>query len=400
MTLRPGRLLAGILLTFLLALPATAQAVTVNLRIEGATRTLFQGAVNAEPIASLSLPSSGGPHPCDVRANTGDPGDPVAATPFGALVAGAQAAGLSLDAAWFEFGDTGDFLVREVGGDQATDTAFWGFAVNYAEAMVGGCQIPLAGGEQVLYAYDYFSQNELLTLSGPTVMNVGEHAQFLVRNGRNNVGVTGAAVAGSTTHEGVASVSFSGVGVYDLQATKPGALRSNVVRVCVHDGNDGNCGFPDERSGGGDPTAPPAPAPAEPPAPIEPPAPQPPIAPVDDTAAPQVTIAGLKAGRTYRPRRAPRELRGRVADAGGIRLVELRLKRRAGKRCWSFDGEAERFRRQRCAKPAAWFGVGSDAAWSYLLPARLPSGRYVLDARATDAAGNVSDGERVRFRVA
>jgi hypothetical protein len=177
MTLRPGRLLAGILLTFLLALPATAQAVTVNLRIEGATRTLFQGAVNAEPIASLSLPSSGGPHPCDVRANTGDPGDPVAATPFGALVAGAQAAGLSLDAAWFEFGGTGDFLVREVGGDQATDTAFWGFAVNYAEAMVGGCQIPLAGGEQVLYAYDYFSQNELLTLSGPTVMNVGEHAQ-------------------------------------------------------------------------------------------------------------------------------------------------------------------------------------------------------------------------------
>ena len=35
--------------------------------------------------------------------------------------------------------------------------------------------------------------------------------------------------------------------------------------------------------------------------------------------------------------------------------------------------------------------------WSYLLPSRLPAGRYVLDVKAVDRAGN-SQGRFVRGR--
>jgi hypothetical protein len=34
--------------------------------------------------------------------------------------------------------------------------------------------------------------------------------------------------------------------------------------------------------------------------------------------------------------------------------------------------------------------VGDRAGWSYLLPSRLPAGRYVLDATAIDRNGNRS----------
>ena len=45
------------------------------------------------------------------------------------------------------------------------------------------------------------------------------------------------------------------------------------------------------------------------------------------------------------------------------------------------------------------FKVGDRAEWSYLLPSRLPRGRYVLDTYALDNAFNRSTTTRVRFRV-
>src|SRR3954465_5878841 len=65
--------LAGLALAVLalLAFAGTAAAapVTVNLRVEGATRTLFEGPVTTDAKAALATPSSGGPHPCDVGEN-------------------------------------------------------------------------------------------------------------------------------------------------------------------------------------------------------------------------------------------------------------------------------------------------------------------------------------------
>jgi hypothetical protein len=34
-----------------------------------------------------------------------------------------------------------------------------------------------------------------------------------------------------------------------------------------------------------------------------------------------------------------------------------------------------------------WFAVGDRAQWSYLLPARLGRGRWVLDVEVTDRTG-------------
>ena len=49
-------------------------------------------------------------------------------------------------------------------------------------------------------------------------------------------------------------------------------------------------------------------------------------------------------------------------------------------------------RLSRCgAARGRWFTVGDRAQWSYLLPARLGRGRYVLDIEVTDRAGNADD---------
>ena len=47
----------------------------------------------------------------------------------------------------------------------------------------------------------------------------------------------------------------------------------------------------------------------------------------------------------------------------------------------------------------AYFAIGDRADWSYLLPARLGRGRYVLDAIAIDGAGNRTPLARGTTRV-
>jgi hypothetical protein len=47
--------------------------------------------------------------------------------------------------------------------------------------------------------------------------------------------------------------------------------------------------------------------------------------------------------------------------------------------------------RDRSCRPAAFFSVGRSASFSYLLPARLPAGRYAFDIRALDATGHLSE---------
>ena len=67
-------------------------------------------------------------------------------------------------------GTPGDFLVTQVGPDANLSVApfdAWGFAVNYTTAPVGGCQIALVPGSEVLWAYNYFNLSHLLLLSGP-----------------------------------------------------------------------------------------------------------------------------------------------------------------------------------------------------------------------------------------
>jgi hypothetical protein len=113
-----------------------------------------------------------------------------------------------------------------------------------------------------------------------------------------------------------------------------------------------------------------------------------------------VRLRGIRDGRHYGRRHAPRTLRGTVsADPSGIRRVQIRLKQRSGKQCTAYSGARERWVKRSCWRNAKWFSVGDREAWSYLLPARLTRGRFTLDVRAADRAGNVSSLKRGRTRV-
>ena len=56
-----------------------------------------------------------------------------------------------------------------------------------------------------------------------------------------------------------------------------------------------------------------------------------------DRAAPTATLAGLRDDQVLT--RGPRELRGRFADASGVKAVKLRLTKRLGRKCWYFSGK-------------------------------------------------------------
>ncbi len=386
MMLKLGRLLAGTLLALALAAPAAVAApVTVNLRIEGATSTLYEGPVTADAATIQG-------HPCDVVGNGGT--GSASATPTGALYQYATANGVPVTLDWFA--GFSDFVVSSIAGAANTGaptySPSWQVAVNGAPLQIGGCQVALQHGDSVLWGYGAFD-DIVLTLTGPVNVNVGETAQFVVRNGQNNVGLGGATVGSATTNaDGVAYLTFSGVGRYTLKAQRPGAIRSNAVTICVHDGNDGNCGFPLDPA---KPTPAPAPAPSAP----EPPAPAAPIV-APDIAAPLPTFAGLRNRQRFARGKGPRVLRGAVADASGVAKLELRLQRKVGKRCFSFDGRKEAFSSIRCTRSARWFAISGARDWSYLLPSRLPRGLYQLQVRATDTAGNRSTNQSLRFRVA
>src|SRR2546426_2685905 len=104
--------------------PAIGASISVNLRVEGSTRTLFEGKVATSP-ETIETALSGGPHPCNYAEN-GPPGGfasggSQSGTPTTALHDAALAAGLSFDAEWFgsgaENGNPGDFFVSRVGSD-------------------------------------------------------------------------------------------------------------------------------------------------------------------------------------------------------------------------------------------------------------------------------------------
>jgi hypothetical protein len=79
--------------------------------------------------------------------------------------------------------------------------------------------------------------------------------------------------------------------------------------------------------------------------------------------------------------------------------VQLRLTKRVGTRCFTFSGTELRFvAMKRCgARRGTWFSIGSKADWSYLLPKALGRGRYVLDLKTIDGAGN-ADTQLARTR--
>ena len=115
-------------------------AAKVDVRVEGAAKTLFAGAVAADP---ATLRSNVGPNPgrfpCNVLDNGGS--GRKGATPISALAPTRLKLGLN----WYP--EYTGFLVDSIGRENPADPAYWDFWVNGKGAVeleyLGGCQLGL-----------------------------------------------------------------------------------------------------------------------------------------------------------------------------------------------------------------------------------------------------------------
>jgi hypothetical protein len=223
--------LSGALILVSLAAPAAAGAVpvTVNLRVEGATQTIFEGPVITD-VHQVKTPSDTQARTCD-GSSIGQPAGPTA---IGALDDAARGGGFSWDALWDpSFNDYYPFL--RVGPDTInSNTHFLAFYLNWKVAEIGGCGQHVTQGDDVVFAYEDFESSPLLRLTGPGAAATGESVSFKVVDGLTAAPQAGVTVGGATTGaDGTATLSFPQRGIYRLKADKPGAIRSNTVVLCV-----------------------------------------------------------------------------------------------------------------------------------------------------------------------
>ncbi|MBO9532320.1 MAG: hypothetical protein J7513_05010 [Solirubrobacteraceae bacterium] len=387
-------------------LPATAIAapVTVTLRIEGPTSTIFEGPVTTDVRTfkfAADNPSSAAvdesqPQVCDgTAANGGTSTSPVPTA--GAAVAAALEGGLAATGTWFGgFGPGFD----SVGSTDVTyDVATGRYLAEYEDwdyGTAGICAQPVKDGSQVLLAYASGSEQLLKLAVDPATLKPGQTGTATVTDGMTDTAVAGAIVDGRTTGaDGKVQIGpFTSTGPRILKAEKPGAIRSNGGQVCVTDGADGACG-----------TVKPIAAPNVTQS-----------ATISSTGCqsfgddgrcgtpddmPPLVRLGNVTSKTYTRATAPRELKGQagnfkngtdfIADPSGIKDVKLRITRYFGSKCWTFDGESEKFTALKgsCGTgKGKFFSVGNKAGWSYLLPAKLKAGKYRIEAFAVDGKGN------------
>jgi hypothetical protein len=255
-----------------------APSSTANVRVEGATSTLFEGPVTSSgnPVKSASDTVQ---HHCDGTNNDQNPSPGATAT--GAATEGLRLAGMDFDAKWFPGFD--DYYLTRFGPDAENLGAnvYWGILVNDTFTDLGGCQAQVHDGNRVLWAYDAFHNRGFLKLavagdSGAnpqptTTVIAGQPVNVTVsraygEKNPNYVPVGGMTVAPVTTAangvqtvntgapqaavssgvDGNATLVFSTPGWQRIKADGGvgGPIRSNRLDVCVVATAGGTCGTP------------------------------------------------------------------------------------------------------------------------------------------------------------
>src|SRR6185437_15180829 len=158
--------------------PASAAPTTVQLRVEGAASTIFEGPVTTD---GKVITKGANSLACD--GSSGNPPLTPGPTMTSALDDGLTAAGIPWEATFFN-----DFFVSSISGE-ANDTAggrYWGYALNDRAVQVGGCQQQVRSGDELLFAFDFFSSDPnlpskpLLKLAGPSRVATGAQASVSV----------------------------------------------------------------------------------------------------------------------------------------------------------------------------------------------------------------------------
>jgi Fibronectin type III domain len=212
---------------------AAAEPVSVNVRVEGAARTIFDGTVTTDGHV-ITTPSSGGPRTCD-GTNNGAHATPVPVA-TAALDDASRTGAFGWDGTYGNFGIDDFFLTRIADETADPNSEFWSLYVNRKSSEAGGCQKRVGQGDEVLWARISFLGPPTfpLELRAPGAARTGETVNAQVVDGETGAPQPGATVNGSPTGgDGTAALSFAEAGVYRLKAEKPGAIRSNSVSVCV-----------------------------------------------------------------------------------------------------------------------------------------------------------------------
>lgn len=282
-----------------------------------------------------------------------------------------QATGGKWSGTWFA--SFGDYTVDSILGAKPAGFDYWAFWLNGKVSSLGACGSELQPGDQVLFfichdatAPDYTCKNRPLELVAPRG-RVRAGRPFTVRVFSLKDDGTKLPAAGAVVRGGVAPVTTGAdgrarvtvaTGQRVLRARLSGDVPSDPIH-CAIGAHGGFCGD-------------------------------------TDRTPPTLAVAGIHRGEVLAAAQAPRELRGVARDPSGV-TVSLRLTRTAAGRCAFLDGVTGSFRHCGRKRPAL-FAVGDRQRWSYLLSHRLAPGRYVLDVRAVDGAGNART-LRIRFRV-
>jgi hypothetical protein len=386
---------AALLLTAIAATSAPAAGpADVTFRAEGTDRTL----VPRTAIRTTTTPVN----------KTGQAGQECSGT--SALGALEQGTGGDWSGPYFTGLGYSVAVIKGERHDWSADT-YWHLIHNRRHSDLGPCALELSQGDSVLYlpqttqlgplrAPLWLSVPARVTPGTPFTVTVTETAMETDSSytttsweqAASGVTVSGGGASAVTDAQGRATLTLAGRGAADLQATGPNRIRSAIERTCATDGADGFCGT--STTQGEVKEQAPTPSPGE--------------GPRVTTVPPRAVVTGIAEGRRFTRSTAPRRLQGAIRTSAGLRSapgevlelhsVKLRLTRNDRGRCSYFSGRSERFRANRGRRCGAahgyWFAIGDKAEWSYLLPSRLPRGRYVLDVNAIDRAYRRDDARR------
>jgi hypothetical protein len=277
----------------ILATSAQAAPTLVNVRIEGKSKTLFEGPIWTEG-HDVEASSDTQERACDGI----NPLDPQNKTP-GATPTAASADAMSLiretfDGQWYPGYD--DYFITRWGPDEQdlVEAAYWGILVNDVFTNVGGCQYELHKNDEVLWVYDAFKERANLALfpvgdaasrppltataqldqpfavqveaygddkednppvepdrAGATPYEGAEVAPVLTSaKGFEQVQIT-SPEAVTTDSDGKASITFTTPGWHRIkagtaldEAGEEEAIRSNRIDVCVPALGETGCGLP------------------------------------------------------------------------------------------------------------------------------------------------------------
>ena len=219
------------LLAFVLAVvpqTAAAKSIKVNVRVEGAHKTLLEGNIKTT-VHKVNGHDNTGSHKCN--GTNGGANRKAGPTVTGAFDDAARGAELTWHGKWFSSFE--DFVIDRVGPDASTTTKFWNLDLNWQDLQRGGCQVKVHRGDHVLVAYNAFGK-PLLKLTGPQHAHTGKAFSVKVVNGRDGTPVQGAKLRGHKTNaNGKVKLVVNKTGTVRLKARKPGTIRSNELDVAV-----------------------------------------------------------------------------------------------------------------------------------------------------------------------